>query len=244
MASGRREPPDDSHRHHASHFAAALAPLSSWRGMISAGEASTGSASLFLVMTYYALFDRCERQVFRIDTRIYLAELPRDRNDGECVAAVIGKNPGSATWTRLGDWCTLELEGDKMLPYIRGRFIEAYRRAQKPIPKNAYVRVWNLFYLCNENLAAACSSFADIESPLICDSETHRPPITWFVWGGSDDRLNGLKQRFQNRKFRNSFFFDKRKKRIIAGVPDSSDFAKHTQGLPKDPIERHLATLL
>ncbi len=195
-------------------------------------------------MSYFAMFCRVGPSVFRLDTRIYLSEMPTDRDDGQCIAAVVGKNPGSARWTRLNKWGPLVLGKDKMLPYVRNRFIEAYRLSGNKVPRGAYVRVWNLFYLCNENLNDACREFAGVEVPLTCDTEACRPPITWFVWGGPDGHLTCHKKRFERRAFRKPFYFDKEESRIVCTVPTSIAFAKHTQGLPKQTIEEHLAEVL
>lgn len=65
------------------------------------------------------MFRRSGQSVFRLDTRVYLADVPTARKDGRCIAAVIGKNPGSARSNRLGVWEPVELHDDKMLPYVR-----------------------------------------------------------------------------------------------------------------------------
>ena len=93
--------------------------------------------------------------LFRFDTHIYLSREPRSETDGVCVAAVIGKYPGSAQPKTLGSWEPLSLCRDKLLPCVRNRFLEAYQAAAKSIPDGAYIRVWNLFYLCEPNLQAA-----------------------------------------------------------------------------------------
>jgi hypothetical protein len=40
------------------------------------------------------------------------------------------------------------------------------------------------------------------------------------------------------------FFYDKHTDRVVTRIPNLSDFAKHTQGMPAVPIVNHLATLL
>jgi hypothetical protein len=66
---------------------------------------------------------------------------------------------------------------------VRKRFQNAYRRAGVEIPCGAYVRVWNLFYLCNKTLAVAVKADDGIRRPLSCDSESAWVPIIWFAWG-------------------------------------------------------------
>jgi hypothetical protein len=195
-------------------------------------------------MSYFAMFRRSGRSVFRLDTRIYLANVPTTRADGRCIAAVIGKNPGSARWTKLDQWGPLKLGDDKMLPYVRNRFLEAYRQRGIEIPRYAFVRVWNLFYVCNENLNMACREIEDVDAPLRCETEGHRPSITWFVWGGNDSRLTCHKARFLQRDLRQPFYFDKNAGRVVPQVPTSTAFAKHTQGMRTGPIEAHLSEIL
>jgi hypothetical protein len=49
------------------------------------------------------------------------------QESGKCVGAIVGKNPGSAKPTQLGVWGPLNLDGDKMLPSVRNRFVAAYK---------------------------------------------------------------------------------------------------------------------
>ena len=91
-------------------------------------------------MTYFARFESVADHIFRFDTRIYLGKHNADE-DGECVGAIVGKNPGSAKPTQLGVLAPLKLDGDKMLPSVRNRFIAAYQNAGKPIPNNVFIQV-------------------------------------------------------------------------------------------------------
>jgi hypothetical protein len=182
---------------------------------------------------------------FRLDTRIYLEGDSHREEDGVCVAAIVGKNPGSACSTKVDCWERLTLAGDKMLPSVRNRFIEGYRLSGKQIPKDAFIRVWNLFYLCNKELDLAIASHNKIASKaLTCPSEKIVPKIVWFAWGNSDARLNPFKARFQNFSITNAFYFDKHSKVIVTRIPSQVDFAKHPQGLPEKPIVAHLASIL
>jgi hypothetical protein len=107
-------------------------------------------------MSYHGRFEIIDGNLFRFDTRIYFDARTRSEPDGTCVTAVIGKNPGSATATPVGSWAPLELSHDQLLPSLRNRFLAAYAAAKKKVPDGAYVRVWNLFYLCDANLNGAC----------------------------------------------------------------------------------------
>ena len=192
---------------------------------------------------FYARFERIRGHIFRFDTRIYLGE--HDIADpGRCVGAIVAKNPGSAKHTRLGVLTDMRLEGDKMLPTVFRRFSAAFRHARRGIPKNAYVQVWNLFYLCNPKLDAACQVVAEIRNPPLCQSEIKRPNITWFAWGGDSRRLNPFKARFLSRRYVGTFFYSKADNAVIRRMPSISDRAKHPQGMPEDPIVEHLTRVL
>lgn len=198
-------------------------------------------------MNYYARFIKIHNELFRLDTRIYLEEVRKIPNekDGVCVAAIVGKNPGSARPTQPDKWTSLDLGKDKMLPYVRNRFLEGYRLAGKTIPHGAFVRVWNLFYLCNKKLDIAIASRNKIASKApICSSEKSVPKIVWFAWGNSDASLNPFKTRFQSFDIKDAFYFDKHSGKIVARIPSQTDFAKHPQGLLKSPIATYLKSVL
>jgi hypothetical protein len=198
-------------------------------------------------VNYYARFIKVHNELFRLETQIYLEEMQKipNKKEGVCVAAIVGKNPGSARPIQHDKWTTLDLEKDKMLPYVRNRFLEGYQLAGKEIPHGAFVRVWNLFYLCNKELDVAIASHNKIASKIpICFTEKKVPKIVWFAWGGSDARLHDFKARFQNLNTANAFFFEKDSRRIVTRIPSQVDFAKHTQGLSKKPIVEHLASVL
>lgn len=192
---------------------------------------------------YYARFENIHGHIFRFDTRVYLGEHDI-KEPGICVGAVIGKNPGSAKPTRLGILSTLQLDGDKLLPTVYNRFCDAYEGAHRRISRNAYVQIWNLFYLCNPTLSSACKAIGDIPNPKFCLSERNRPRVTLFVWGGDSRRLNPFKERFLLRKYDGAFFYRKADNAVIRRMPTIDEKAQHTQGMPEDPIVAHLARVL
>ena len=194
------------------------------------------------VMPYYARFELIQGHVFRFDTRIYLGQVPC-HEEGECVGAVVGKNPGSAKPTQLDVLAPLSLAGDKMLPSVRNRFLRAYERAGRLAPRGAFVRVWNLFYLCNPNLTAACSSMSRITNVPVCPSEGSQPKVVWFAWGGADRRIDAFKQRF-GAYGDGCFYYDHHRRTVVSGAPAVGDFAKHPQGMPAEPLVRYLAGVL
>jgi hypothetical protein len=132
-----------------------------------------------------------------------------------------------------------------MLPSVRNRFFEAYKLAEKAMPKGAFIQVWNLFYLCDKNLRGALKTVCKINSRVVCSTETGvLPRIVWFAWGGDDKNLNAFKARFLDRQFTHAFFFDKFNNKVCARSPTRTSFAKHPQGLRAQPIVEHLANIL
>lgn len=185
-----------------------------------------------------------------MDTKIYLNGSPSSQGDGQCVAAIVGKNPGSASAGVVSaGWGSLV--EDNTLRYIGNRFRNAYQIVKRPIPELAYLQVWNLFYLCGKDLDLAIKSFNSLPktpAPPFCTSETaaHVPPIIWFAWGGHDSRLNDFKARFLSRLPlpKHKFFYDNSKKIVVASVPTASCPARHPQGLPAASVEKHLSAIL
>jgi len=190
---------------------------------------------------YFALFTNVDGELFRLDTRIYLNEFDQPSQNDACVAAVVAKNPGSAAPKSLGILARLQLGNDKMLPTVRNHFIAAYKKAGKAIPQGAFVRVWNLFYLCCVDLREAIHRHSRSTAPLFCQSERFCPSLVWFVWGGSDRTLDPMKLRFASLPAAHSCFYDWINRVMKQGVPRPSDFAKHPQGLARSEVVPFLA---
>ncbi|WP_434151297.1 hypothetical protein ACR2R6_07000 [Methylocaldum gracile subsp. desertum] len=194
-------------------------------------------------MEFIAQFKKLDGHLLRFDTRIYLDSFNPDA-ESECVGAIIGKNPGSAVPVELDRLMPLALNGDKMLPTVGNRFVEGYALARKAIPSNAYVRVWNLFYVCSKDLGEAIEIASTLNPLPVCPSERESVPVAWFGWGGNDEPLNKFKERFLRRKFRNVFYYDHHSGHVVDQIPSASAFAKHTQGMPAAPVAAHLAQIL
>lgn len=194
-------------------------------------------------MHYFARFEPFKEELFRFDTRIYLSDRP-DSGEGRCIAAIVGKNPGSATSGDLNKLVPIDLNGDKMLPTVRNRFLQAYATADKAIPDGAFIRVWNLFYLCEPDLKIACQKIRTLEELPVCATEQSPAPMLWFGWGGTDVRLNPFKQRFLRNKSARAFYYDHHMAKVIAEKPTAEGFAKHTQGMPAQPVSEFISTLL
>jgi hypothetical protein len=91
------------------------------------------------VVSYYARFEKLNGKYFRFDTRIYLCDGGNHREeDGECVGAVVGLNPGSArplNESDVGKWA--EIKEDSTLRIFRRCFLEA---AEAEAPREAFVQ--------------------------------------------------------------------------------------------------------
>lgn len=194
-------------------------------------------------MTYLAKFENIGGSLFRFDTRIYLGNYDSSV-DSTCIGAIVGKNPGNAKPNTLGVLDNLSLDRDNMLPSVRNRFLTVYKLKGLTPPTNAFVRVWNLFYLCNKDLLRAKKELKTHQSLPICNSEMDDAPITWFAWGGSDKFLNIYKSRFIGRQYNQPFFYDYNINAIQNKIPTVIDSVKHTQGMPKHSIERYLANII
>lgn len=194
-------------------------------------------------MYYFAQFEKIDGQIFRFDTRVYLQPY-QEEHGSTCVGAIVAKNPGSAIYRELGGWAPLELNGDRMLPTVRKRFINVYQKAGKEIPENSFIRVWNLFYLCNPDLGKACCAISNFNIIPECPSERDDVKIIWYAWGNNDKFLNKFKTRFLNKTNDRGFFYNQRTKMVSDCSPSETDFAKHPQGMPSEPVEHYLKSRL
>ena len=195
-------------------------------------------------MNFVARFEKIDNVLFWFDTRIYLENYDKNM-PGNCIGSIIAKNPGSAKPSELDNLVPLELNGDKMLPYVYNRFMESYKLAGKKAPPHSFIRVWNLFYICDKDLRKAINIAKDFgQSIPFCSTESDSAPITWFGWGGDSVELNAFKERFLKKNNNNPFFYDNKNKCIRRDVPKKTECAKHTQGMLKQPVSEYLETIL
>ena len=194
-------------------------------------------------MEYLARFEELDGHLFRFDTRVYLEDY-RPETHSECIAAIIGKNPGSAKPSKIGSLGPLALDGDKFLPFVRNRFRNAYLSQGRNPPNNAFIRVWNLFYLCNANLNQAKDAYRSMPDRVVCDSEKDSVPLCWFAWGPSDSQLDSYKDRFLAMRHIRPFFYDNSEKKVRESVPAITDSVRHTQGMPAEPVKIYLSRVL
>ena len=197
-------------------------------------------------MAYFARFEQIEGDLYRFDTRIYLAD-GEPSTESVCVGAVVGINPGSARPRVLSALHELELGKDKLLPFVKNRFETAYKKRKRlgaDIPNSAFVQILNLFYLCNEDLGQALSRLRGPEEQPVCPAEKNIFPLTWYAWGAENELLAPLKQRFLGRQDQASFYLKRDRKSFGDGIPGPMEFAKHPRGMPAEPVEVKLALML
>ena len=197
---------------------------------------------------------------YRHDTRIYLSP-PVSGTVDHCIAAVIGKNPGSATPAtapapqHLHSLALSSVKSDVTLSIIRNRFVNAFRLAGKAIPPGAYVQVWNLFYLCNPSIAPAISAISGDASIPTCPTEggasilcgKRGKFIIWYAWGGDDPALNHFKSRFVTARHAacRQIYFDNATKVVVIGVmPSLVAKSRHPQGMLTTDFDQALAKLV
>jgi len=194
---------------------------------------------------YWASFRETGTATYRLDTRVYLQAIERPSGGDSCLGAIVGKNPGSARPSTRGPGLAGLLLGyDQFLRAVRDIPTRAYQVAEVDLPARAYIQVLNLFYLCDPNLRQAVRSLLADPDPIICESECRDFTWVWYAWGGDSTHLNRLKQRFATIRSRDHFYYDLGSSKVIADRPSNSVTAKHTQGLPRQPVIDHLAGII
>ncbi|HMO83438.1 MAG TPA: hypothetical protein PKC18_00815 [Lacipirellulaceae bacterium] len=194
---------------------------------------------------YWARFAGDPARMFRFDTRVYFADVTTPRRDDPAVGAIVAKNPGKAKPSDLDrrGMQAIRLDGDKLLPTVRGMVGRAFIQARREWPERGYVQVFNLFYLCNENLAQARAALGNGRIRT-CSRELRPYPWLWYAWGESGAMMPDFAARFADLAADRRFYFDKIKGKIRNGHPARNAFPKHTQGLVQAPVVRRIARLL
>lgn len=195
---------------------------------------------------FWASFEKIDENIYRYDTRIYLSDIESINSNDLCIAAVVGINPGSA---KANDIYTLglqkiNLDGDKLLPTVRNIFLKAYNEAKEEIPKNGYIQVLNLFYLCDENKEEAIRKINNLSEFKTDKLENKEFNLIWYLWGQEDERINFLKNRFKNINSKHHIFYNQIEKQISFNKPDIKSFARHTRGLAHSLIVPSIASIL
>ena len=195
---------------------------------------------------FWAKFEKVGEHIFRYDTRIYLCSINKPTNNDVCIGAIVGKNPGSAKANNENNPSLQEikLDKDKLLPTVWNIIIKAHNMAGKDIQSCFYVQVLNLFSLCNPDLGEAIDIAARVSNHKFCTTENQEFKWVWYVWGGSKEELNQFKVRFEKLKAKTHFFLNKDTGTIYSHIPESTDFAKHTQGMKHDAVVPFIAGLI
>lgn len=195
---------------------------------------------------YWARFEQRNNNTFRFDTRVYLNLRENPSDDDQCIGAIVGKNPGSAKPSSYNN-CGLQkvnLDGDKFLPRIKNILKKSYKQSNKQIPKNGYIQVLNLMYVCDKNLDNAITKIENYQTQIICETEEKYFPFIWYAWGKNKKKLNIFKERFENIKASEHFYFNKNTEQIINKIPNSTDFAKHPQGMSSILVLHYIANII
>ena len=77
---------------------------------------------------YWGKFELRNKDLFRLDTRIYMKPILRPSNNDLCIGAVVGKNPGSANPYDYNSSSLqkIELDNDKLFSNIRSILLKAF----------------------------------------------------------------------------------------------------------------------
>jgi len=199
---------------------------------------------------FWAEFVKIGNDTFRFDTRIYLKPISKIKRSDHCIGAVVGKNAGSAKSTASEKGLQLiDLDGDKLLPTVRNIIIDSYKRAGDELPKNGYIQVLNLFYLCNPKLNQAISAISTNKEGVNCPTENQKFPWVWYAWGNgqckkTSKQLNPYKGRFVNLKSNNHFYLDPKTEKVVSEQPSEIEFAKHIQGLTREHVVPYISELI
>jgi hypothetical protein len=193
---------------------------------------------------YFAEFRDMGGFWIRHNTRIYLDEFNGTQPTGQCLGAIIAKNPGSAKGAVAG-WGAINLDHDQLLTNVRSILSKAFDQAAKEPPLNAYIQVLNLFYICDKDLDVATAMMVKAKKSFTDPAESNSFPFVWFAWGGESADLDHLKARFVAAHGKSRvFFYCQNTRSIVSRLPSNTDWPRHTQGMRHEPVIAHLATFL
>lgn len=153
-------------------------------------------------MTFYATarFIPCDliKMSLRHDTKLWFSH-PSDSSTGICIGAVVGLNPGSSRPSTMDDGT---VEVDPTMKRILLAFSDAYAELGLAIPKNGYIRMWNLCYLQEANSNSFLSMLENSKTleiytsaPMLDPTEHEQVPFLWFAWTARTPRQLALRSR-------------------------------------------------
>lgn len=201
---------------------------------------------------YYATFRLFNNILLRYDTRIYWNDNIHNKFNGKCIGTFYLKNPGSSQPTEIDKWSTLDLNNDKVLPYLRNVLLKLKNVFQDQINDNDYFQVLNLFPVVNNDLYEAYKRFEEIKKNNInvIEKIKNKSLFVYFGWG-SENYLSDLREYHVNNNqypSNSKIFFIEYKKnnysKIFNGFPSNNSRPKHIQGLPKILLEPYIIKIL
>ncbi|MEM9396852.1 MAG: hypothetical protein AAF991_05185 [Pseudomonadota bacterium] len=129
------------------------------------------------------------------------------------------------------------------MPTVRSTVAVAYEKSGRSVASRSFLRVLNLFYVCDNDLRSAKTLLNSSRRNPVCEWEDSPYPWVWFAWGGPDRVLDGLKKRFVAMDTKQPFFYCGERKEVISRAPELGEKARHTQGMPTAEVIAYLASL-
>ena len=132
---------------------------------------------------YYATanFKEMEGKLFRFDTKLWFDRPPRG-GEGVCVGAVMGLNPGSSQPAKEKGFVTV----DPTMGNILAAFERAAENLGRSLPVGAFVRMWNLLYVCDSEEGSAISLWMEnphwTSASYLDKTEKEKAPFLWLAW--------------------------------------------------------------
>lgn len=200
---------------------------------------------------YYARFLKENNHTIRTDTRIYFGKEKPDSTEGNCIGIFFLKNPGSASPKIFDELCELEIKNDKTLPWIANTYLQVIPEVKLDINNNDYIRVLNLFTICEPDIDSAISLLQKYNCYLE-NFEYSKLPFLFIGWG-NDERLNSLREKyllklkiFNEVAFYVEYFHLNRKINFILreGLPSNGMKVKHPIGLRQSIVVEKIKNIL
>lgn len=200
---------------------------------------------------YYAKFLKENNHIIRTDTRIYFGKEKPNSIYGNCLGIFFLKNPGSASPKIYNELCELEIKNDKTLPWIANSYLQVIREFTPNINNNDYIRVLNLFTICEPNFDLAINLLQKY-SCYLESIEYSKVPFLFVGWG-NDERLNPLREEYlpKLKKFNTVAFYveyyylnRKIKFKVREGLPSIGIKVKHPIGLRQSFVVEKIKDIL
>jgi|SRR5690554_4805612 len=200
---------------------------------------------------YYAKFKKENNHTIRTDTRIYFGKEKPTSTEGNCLGVFFLKNPGSASPKKFDELYELEIKNDKTLPWIANTYLQVITELKSEVSNNDYIRVLNLFTICERDIDLAISLLQKY-SCYLESIEYSKVPFLFIGWG-NDEKLNSLREKYlpELKKFNDVTFFVEyyhlnRKINFILreGLPRNGMKVKHPIGLRQNIVVEKIKNIL